>query len=161
MSAKVGLIEYLRDHLLIGDGAMATWLYQHGVPIGVCYEELCLSKPALIQTVHREYYAAGARLIETNTFGANRNALSRYGLEHLSYRINWKAAVIAREAVGEDAWVVGSISSITGGGIRDEDNGPTRPSLRSRQKLFWRVDGITETFLDLEELLLAPATLRP
>ncbi|MGI6649795.1 MAG: bifunctional homocysteine S-methyltransferase/methylenetetrahydrofolate reductase [Bacillota bacterium] len=164
MSAKVGLIEYLRDHLLIGDGAMATWLYQHGVPIGVCYEELCLSKPALIQTVHREYYAAGARLIETNTFGANRNALSRYGLEHLSYRINWKAAVIAREAVGEDAWVVGSISSITGGGIRDVKMAgyATQFAEQAEALLAGGVDGIIlETFLDLEELLLALTTLRP
>ncbi|WP_171253242.1 homocysteine S-methyltransferase family protein, partial [Acinetobacter baumannii] len=62
---KENLKAYLDDHLLIGDGAMATWLYQLGVPIGVCYEELNLSNPDLIRTVHRSYYEAGARFIQT------------------------------------------------------------------------------------------------
>lgn len=60
---------------------MGTWLYHKGVTIGQCAEELNISRPEIIQAVHREYYDAGARLIETNTFGANRDALSRFGLK--------------------------------------------------------------------------------
>ncbi|NPV26091.1 MAG: bifunctional homocysteine S-methyltransferase/methylenetetrahydrofolate reductase [Firmicutes bacterium] len=164
MTKKPDLKTYVQDHLLVGDGAMATWLYQQGIPIGVCYEELCLSKPELIRGVHREYYAAGARLIETNTFGAKREALARYGLEHLVSRINWKAAVIAREAVGEDAYIVGSISSVSAGRVRDVQMRGYREQFEEQASalLTGGVDGlILETFLDLEELLLALDVIRP
>ncbi|HBI04586.1 MAG TPA: bifunctional homocysteine S-methyltransferase/methylenetetrahydrofolate reductase, partial [Paenibacillaceae bacterium] len=77
---KLPLKDYLTDHLMVGDGAMATWLYRQGVPIGVSYEELTTLKPELIANVHKAYYEAGARFITTNTFGAHRNALDRYGL---------------------------------------------------------------------------------
>lgn len=163
MEQRVDLKEAVRSRLLVGDGAMATWLYHNGVPIGVCYEELCISRPDMIKDVHRQYYQAGARLIETNTFGANREALRRYGLEDQVYRLNWKAARIAREAVAEDAYVVGSISSITAGRVHDAKmEGYARTFTEQAEALLaGGVDGlILETFLDLEELLLALETVR-
>jgi len=164
MTDKLTIKEYLREHLVVGDGAMASWLYQQGVPIGVCCEELNLSRPELIREIHREYYEAGARLIETNTFGANRDALARHGLEDSVYRINWKAVKLAREAVGPDAWVMGSMTAVSAGRVR-HDVLPGHGEIFIEQAdalLAGGVDGlILETFLDLEELLLALQALRP
>ena len=63
-----------------------------------CFEELCLSRPELISQIHAEYRAAGARVIETNTFGANAVRLGRYGLSNRVNEINWQAAQLARQA---------------------------------------------------------------
>ncbi len=163
MTAKKGLKSYLQEHLLVGDGAMATQLYQLGVPIGVCYEELCLSNPQLVQQVHTNYYQAGARLIETNTFGANRDALSRYGLEGKVARINRAAVTIARNAVGDEAYVVGGIGSIVAGRVRKKQLDEYRDLFEEQAiaLLHAGADGILlETFVDLDELLLAVEVIR-
>ncbi|MEJ8545361.1 bifunctional homocysteine S-methyltransferase/methylenetetrahydrofolate reductase [Brevibacillus borstelensis] len=165
MSAdKKDLRAYLQDNLLIGDGAMATQLYRTGVPVGVSFEELCLSNPRLVHDVHKAYYDAGARLLETNTFGANRDALSRYGLEHKVTRINRAAVAIAREAAKEDAFVVGSIGSILAGRVRQKAMDEFRDQFEEQAiaLIHAGVDGlILETFLDVEEMLLAIEVIRP
>jgi homocysteine S-methyltransferase len=161
---KKDLRAYLQDNLLIGDGAMATQLYRTGVPVGVSFEELCLSNPQLVHDVHKAYYDAGARLLETNTFGANRDALSRYGLEHKVTRINRAAVAIAREAAKEDAFVVGSIGSILAGRVRQKAMDEFRDQFEEQAiaLIHAGVDGlILETFLDVEELLLAIDVIRP
>ncbi|TPG73115.1 bifunctional homocysteine S-methyltransferase/methylenetetrahydrofolate reductase [Brevibacillus laterosporus] len=155
---------YLTQHLLVGDGAMATQLYEQGVPIGVSYEELCLSNPQVIRNVHAAYYEAGARLIETNTFGANRDSLSRYGLESKVTRMNRAAVTIAREAVGDDAFVVGAMGSIIAGRVRNKQIEQYRDQFEEQATslLHAGVDGILlETFLDVDELLLALDVIRP
>lgn len=165
MSAnKKDLRAYLQDNLLIGDGAMATQLYRTGVPVGVSFEELCLSNPQLVHDVHKAYYDAGARLLETNTFGANRDALSRYGLEHKVTRINRAAVAIAREAAKADAFVIGSIGSILAGRVRQKAMDEFRDQFEEQAiaLIHAGVDGlILETFLDVEELLLAIDVIRP
>ncbi|WP_286886833.1 bifunctional homocysteine S-methyltransferase/methylenetetrahydrofolate reductase [Aneurinibacillus sp. UBA3580] len=162
---KENLKTYLNNHLLIGDGAMATWLYQLGVPIGICYEELSLSDPEIIRTVHRSYYEAGARFIQTNTYGAHRDALARHGLQDKVERMNRAAAKVAREAVGDDAYVVGGIGSIIAGRVRDAQQMDTYGEQYEEQAsalLAGGVDAILlETFLDLDELLLALDIIRP
>lgn len=161
---KENLKSYLQNHLLIGDGAMATWLYRLGVPIGVCYEELTLSNPELIGSVHRSYYDAGARFIQTNTYGAHRDSLARHGLEHKVTRINRKAARLARESVGEDAYIAGGIGSINAGRVRDTNIQPYAEQFEEQAEalLLGGVDAILlETFLDLDELLLALNVIRP
>lgn len=162
---KENLKTYLNNHLLIGDGAMATWLYQLGVPIGICYEELSLSDPEIIRTVHRSYYEAGARFIQTNTYGAHRDALARHGLQDKVERMNRAAAKVAREAVGDDAYVVGGIGSIIAGRVRDARQMDTYGEQYEEQAsalLAGGVDAILlETFLDLDELLLALDVIRP
>ncbi|WP_232699332.1 bifunctional homocysteine S-methyltransferase/methylenetetrahydrofolate reductase [Brevibacillus daliensis] len=161
---KRDLKRHLQKHLLVGDGATATMLYQKGVPVGVCYEELCLSNPQAIQEIHRAYYEAGARLIETNTFGANRDSLARYGLEHKVTRINRAAVTTAREAVGDDAFVVGAIGSIIAGRVRNKTMDQFRDQFEEQAiaLLHAGVDGIIlETFLDVEELQVALEVLRP
>lgn len=163
-TSKKDLREYLQDHLLIGDGAMATQLYRLGVPMGVSFEELCLSNPKLVQEVHDSYYEAGARLLETNTYSANRDSLSRYGLEHKVARINRLAVKIARESAKDDAYVAGSIGSILAGRVRKKVLDEYRDQYEEQAiaLLHAGVDAIIlETFLDVEELLLALEVIRP
>jgi len=161
--SKQDLRCYLQSHMLIGDGAMATQLYQLGVPVGVSFEELCLSNPELVYHVHNAYYEAGARLLETNTFAANRESLSRYGLDNKVTRINRAAVAIAREAARDDAFVVGSVGSIVAGRVRVQPLEEYRDQYEEQATalLHAGVDGIMlETFLDLDELLLAIEVIR-
>lgn len=148
----------LQNHLMVADGAMATFLYQSGVPVGVCCEELNLTHPDMIRSVHEAYVRAGARLIETNTFSANRDALARYGLEQKVTSLNRAAVKIALEAAGESAYVVGSIGSIIAGRVRTEPLENYREYFEEQAValLHGGVDGIIlETFQDLGEIVLA------
>src|SRR5207237_9256061 len=96
------LVERLLDpeQVIVFDGAMGTMLYSKGVFINQCYDELNLRAPALIQEVHRAYVRAGADVIETNTFGANRTKLTPYGLQEQTVDITHAAARIARQLGG-------------------------------------------------------------
>jgi homocysteine S-methyltransferase len=94
---------------------MGTQLYAHGVPYHRCFDELNLLQPDLVQAIHRAYISAGAEVIETNTFAANRVALAAYGLEQRVRDINFRGVKVAREArevSGEDVFLAGSVSSI-------------------------------------------------
>src|SRR5208283_2361246 len=84
---------------LLADGAMGTVLYARGVFINRCYDELNLSDPGLILAVHEEYLQAGAEIVETNTFGANRFRLGRHGLAEKVNEINAAGVRLARQAV--------------------------------------------------------------
>ena len=100
---------------ILFDGGMGTQLYAHGVPSNRCFDELNLLQPDLVQSIHRAYIAAGAEVIETNTFAANRVALASYGLDQRVRDINFRGVKVAREArevSGEDVFLAGSVSSI-------------------------------------------------
>ncbi len=114
---------------LLADGAMGTVLYARGVFINRCYDELNLSDPALIEGVHEEYLQAGAEIVETNTFGANRFRLARHGLAARTADINAAGVKLARQAVERlrkrqagEAWVAGSVGPL---GVRLEPLGKT------------------------------------
>jgi len=92
----------LRKRPLLVDGAMGTLLFSRGVPQRSCLDELVLTRPELISTIHREYIEAGADVIETNTFSATSIAQADYGLQARAWDINFAAARIARECC--DAW---------------------------------------------------------
>ncbi len=94
---------------LLVDGAMGSLLYERGVLHTRSYDELNLSQPELIRTVHRDYVLAGAELIETNTFGANRMALARHGLVDQASVINQVGVELARSAAGDRAHVAGAV----------------------------------------------------
>ncbi|HEX9058280.1 MAG TPA: bifunctional homocysteine S-methyltransferase/methylenetetrahydrofolate reductase [Ktedonobacterales bacterium] len=108
-------LERLRREPLLCDGAMGTQLYARGseaLTHGRCFDELVLTEPALVQTIHREYIEAGAQIVETNTFGANRFKLEPYGLDDRVVEINRRAAQLAREArevAGESVFVAGAV----------------------------------------------------
>jgi methionine synthase / methylenetetrahydrofolate reductase (NADH) len=113
---KNRLTEIFGTRNVLCDGAMGTSLYARGVFINRCYDELNLSQPDLIRTVHDEYLQAGAEIIETNTFGANALRLQRYGLADRVADINRAGAQIARKAAadrqGGKVWVAGSIGPL-------------------------------------------------
>ncbi|MFN0278215.1 MAG: bifunctional homocysteine S-methyltransferase/methylenetetrahydrofolate reductase [Pyrinomonadaceae bacterium] len=110
------------DSIYVFDGAVGTRLYDKGVYINRSYDELNLTNPDLVREVHEEYVAAGADIIETNTFGASRHKLQPYGLESKLRDINLAAVKIAREAAGEKVFVAGAIGPL---GLRIEPFGPT------------------------------------
>src|SRR5579875_3071071 len=83
------------------DGAMGTSLYARGVFINRCYDELNLSQPEMVRSVHEDYLQAGAEIVETNTFGANAFRLERYGLQDKVAAINEAGVRIARQAVAQ------------------------------------------------------------
>ncbi len=136
---------------------MGTILYSKGFFLNVCYDELNLKQPKLVQEVHEAYVRAGAEILETNTFGANPAKLATFGLAEETERINQAAAELARKAAAGHASVVGAIGPL---GLRIEPFGPT--SREEALALFQRqvkgllaggVDGfILETFSDVAEI---------
>ena len=95
----------LQEKALIADGAMGTQLLESGVSLGQNLEALNISEPERVLKIHRAYLEAGAEMIETNSFGANRIRLARYGLEQKVSEINNKAVALARQAAGEKRWL--------------------------------------------------------
>src|SRR5580698_11667849 len=116
--------EIFADRPVLADGAMGTVLYARGIFINRCYDELNLSDPGMILGVHEEYLQAGAEILETNTFGANRFRLMRHGLGGKMKEINAAGVKLARQAVAHlkekqagKAWVAGSVGPL---GVRLE-----------------------------------------
>ena len=153
-------LDELQDRVLPGDGAMGTALMDAGAPLESCFEELCVSQPDLVREIHAQYLAAGARLIETNSFGANAVRLAKHGFEHRVSELNWTAAQVAKDAAkGRGVYVAGSVGPL---GISAEQ---AREQGIDRRKVFADqigalLDGgvdliLLETFLDYEELLIA------
>ena len=117
------------DRPILADGAMGTVVYGRGIFINRCYDELNLTDPALILSIHEEYLQAGAEILETNTFGANRFRLARHGLGGKVAEINAAGVRLARQAVehlkdkqASEAWVAGSVGPL---GVRLEPLGKT------------------------------------
>ncbi len=101
--------EYVKDNLVLLDGAMGSLIYEKGVFIDKCYDELNLSRPELIGSIHEEYVRAGSRVIETNTYGANRFKLKSHNLLDQIEEINLKGVALARQAAGDEVYVAGSM----------------------------------------------------
>src|SRR5262245_49587539 len=153
----------LKQGPLLADGAFGTLINQRGIGFEQCFDELNLSKPTLVESIHRDYLAAGAELIETNTFGCNAVRLAPHGLEskvRLIARQGVRVARAAREIVGVNAFVAGSIGPLGKplapiGTITIEDaeamfQAVVEGLLEGGCDLF-----ILETFQDLNEILAA------
>jgi homocysteine S-methyltransferase len=95
--------------LLVFDGAMGSLLYERGVFVTQNFEQLNVARPDVVRKIHEDYVAAGAQVIETNTFGANCFRLDRHGLGDQVHAYNVAGARLAREAAGDDVWVAGSV----------------------------------------------------
>ena len=114
-------ISRLKQAPVLCDGAMGTLLYSKGVFINRCYDELNLSQPDLIRSVHQEYLQAGAEIVETNTFGANSFRLSRFSLGDKVREINIAGVRLAREAAKSfDGYVAAAVGPL---GVRIEPLG--------------------------------------
>src|SRR5947207_8167212 len=150
-------LDSLDDRVLVCDGAMGTMLYAKGIFINKSFDALNLTRPDLVREVHEEYVSAGADIVETNTFGANRIKLGSFGVADQLRAINAEGARIARRAVADCAYVAGSIGPL---GIRIEPWGKTgvdEAQAYFREQAEALVEGgvdlfILETFRDLNEM---------
>ncbi len=103
VTKKPNLTELLEQQVVIGDGAMGTMLYEQGVFLNSCFDELNLSRADMVRNVHEGYIKAGADFIETNTFGANEFRLGQFGLADKVEAINQAGVTIARQAIENEA----------------------------------------------------------
>jgi methionine synthase / methylenetetrahydrofolate reductase(NADPH) len=168
-SARRAFAERVARAPLLVDGAMGTLLFGRGVPQRTSLDELVETQPDLISAIHREYIAAGADAIETNTFGANRLRLAPFGLADRAHRLNRRAVQLAREARdvagGRDVLVLGSIGPL-GAPVHGPERRPEHEVRAAfREQIEGQLEGgadalIFETFSDLEELLLAVSEAR-
>ncbi|WP_026843058.1 bifunctional homocysteine S-methyltransferase/methylenetetrahydrofolate reductase [Citrifermentans bremense] len=156
-------LERVAHEVLIGDGAIGTMLYAKGVALDANFEHLNLVRPQLVLDLHAEYLAAGAQVIETNTFGANYAKLSAIGIGGKVADINRQGAILARRAAkGRDVLVAGSMGPM-GRGKQELSDDQVRDSFRLQAAAL--AEGgvdllILETFSELDELETALAAAR-
>lgn len=156
-------VSRLTQKPLLCDGAMGTMIHQRGVPIDACFDELNLSNPKMIVEIHRQYIAAGADVIETNTFGGNWFRLNEYNLGGRVRDINLRGAKLAREAreisgqpvfvagsIGPTARVVEPIGTTTSSAVRDAFRDQVEALLEGGVDLL-----MIETVSSLDEMVLA------
>src|SRR3954462_7298128 len=162
---RTPFLQELDNRVLVCDGAMGTMLYARGIFLNRSFDELNLTQPDLVAEVHKEYARAGADVLETNTFGANRVKLGAFGLAERVHAINVQGAKIARHAAREQCYVAGAIGPL---GIRIEPWAKTgvdeaEDYFRAQaQALF---DGgvdlfVLETFRDVNEIGAAIRAVR-
>ncbi len=159
MSRK-NIIEKMKETPLVFDGAMGTVIYEKGVFINACYDELNLTNPNMIKSIHQDYVESGADVILTNTFGANKFKLEKYCIADKLYEINYQGAKIARNAASEDTYILGSVGpclregeSIT---VENTDELKNNYIEQFQALAAGGVDGIFfETFTNIEELEIA------
>ena len=162
---RTPFLEALDTRVLVCDGAMGTMLYAKGIFLNRSFDELNLTQPDLVADVHQAYVRAGADVIETNTFGANRIKLGAFGLADKVHAINLQGAKIARHAARDQVYVAGAIGPL---GIRIEPWGKTgmdeaeeffrdqaRGLLEGGVHLF-----VLETFRDVNEIGAAIRAVR-
>ena len=164
--------EFLEGRVLVGDGALGTLLAERGVGFGHPYARANLSHPEVVSGIHEEYLRAGAGVIETNTFSANRYKLENHELEDRMAEVNARGARLAREAAdaagtrgGAKALVLGAIGPL---GRPLAPVGPVTPEEARcvfREQAEALLEGgadalLLETFTDLAELALAREAVR-
>src|SRR6476659_1305088 len=126
-----------RDRVIVFDGCMGATLEQFELSLerdyrlpGRCHEALVLNRPDVIQGVHESMIAAGAEVVQTDTFQGSRLKLDEWGLGEQTLEINQRAAEIARKAVGEERFVAGSIGPT---GFLPASEDPTLGQIRFRE----------------------------
>ncbi len=158
---KPDFIEYIQNHVVLGDGALGSYLFERGVERGRNLDLLNVQTPDIIFAAHEEYIRAGSQLIETNTFGANLFKLRETGAEERVQEINRIGAKIAVKAAGHQVYVAGSVGPSGISFPRDEEEFiPDDIRESFREQIRGLADGgadvlILETFSSLDEVLLA------
>lgn len=163
---KINFADYIKEQVILADGAFGTYLYEKGIDFGKNIDLLNLNNPDLIYSVHEEYIRAGSQLIETNTFGANIFKLQDMGKDDQVRQINLAGAQLAVKAAGHDVYVAGSVGPtgvefpLISGEVSEEDL-----KAAFAVQISALVEGgvdllILETFTHLEEMLLAIDTAK-
>jgi methionine synthase I (cobalamin-dependent) len=156
-------LDELAGSVLCGDGAMGTELMSAGIPVEVCFEELTVTSADLVARIHESYVKAGARMIETNTFGANAARLAKHGLESRVKEFNQAAVKLARKTIGNrPIYLAGSIGPT---GLMIHESASTDESQLFREQAEALLDGgvdllFLETFLDFNEIQIALEAVR-
>ncbi len=158
-------LEILREGPLLFDGAVGTEFYRRGVYLTNSFEELNLSRPHLVRSVHAEYLKSGAQVVTTNSYGANRLRLAAHGLEDRAREINLASARLAREAAGGRIWVAGSVGPSGADGARVLGPGADEVRQAFGEQIDALVEGgvdvlLLETFTQLAEVRLAMEVAR-
>lgn len=158
---KPDFIEYIQNHVVLGDGALGSYLFERGVERGRNLDLMNIQSPDTILNAHEEYIRAGSQLIETNTFGANRFKLREAGVEEQVWEINRAGAEIAVKAAGHQVYVAGSVGP-SGINFSNDDQEITSDDIRESfsDQIRGLAEGgvdvlIIETFSSLDEVLLA------
>jgi methionine synthase I (cobalamin-dependent)/5,10-methylenetetrahydrofolate reductase len=156
---RKALLDALQSGVIVGDGGIGTELYHRGVELYVSYDGLNLSRPDLVSAIHRDYVRAGARLIETNTFGANRPRLDQYHLADRLAEINAAGVRLARAEAAGKAFVAGAVGPLPPLALAEQAADRTADevyNIFAEQITALANAGadalILETFLDLDEL---------
>ncbi len=119
-------IDALQERIFLADGGIATEIYSRGFYVNRCYDQLNLAEPVTIRKIHESFAAAGAQILRTNTFGANRLRLSAHGLAEQTDAINRKGVELAREIAGESIYVAGTLGPVP----EDTDLAEARESIQ-------------------------------
>jgi len=141
-------LDLLEKSTLLADGAMGTMLHGRGIGFDKCFDELNLTNPADVADIHREYIEAGAQLIITNTFGANRFKLTRHGLEGRVAEINRAGVELAKRVVSasfKDVLVAGDVGPL---GVRIAPYGRVQPDL-ARAAFAEQIQALADAGADL------------
>jgi homocysteine S-methyltransferase len=168
MTKSHPFLEQLRLRPLLADGAMGTMLYAKGASSEQCLEYLVISRPGWVTEIHQAYAAAGAEVLKTHTFGANRIRLAEYGLAEKVRDLNFKAVRLVRdvrEVTGKPIFIAGAIGPL---GKRLQPNGSlgeqeVRDAFREQIGILWEAGAdllLFETFVDLDELEIAVQVAR-
>jgi homocysteine S-methyltransferase len=163
--SRQDFLKELEKRIILFDGAMGTMLYGRGIFINQCYDNINISNPRLIKEIHSQYANAGADVLQTNTFGANRFKLTKHGLEESLEAINYQGAKIARDVAGDTLFVAGSMGPL---GVKIEPwgkLGKDEAFEAFREQAEALINGgvdliILETFSDLSEIEQAVRAVR-
>jgi homocysteine S-methyltransferase len=141
-------LELLSSQTLLADGAMGTMLHARGVGFDKCFDELNLTNPSAVAEIHRAYIEAGAQLVITNTFGANRFKLSKHGLQDDVVELNKAGVDLAKRVVSasfKDVLVAGDVGPL---GVRIAPFGRVQPE-QAREAFAEQIEALCEAGADL------------
>src|SRR5215216_124761 len=145
---QTNFLDILSSQTILADGAMGTMLHSHGVGFDKCFDELNLTNPLAVAEIHRAYIEAGAELIITNTFGANRFKLTKHGLQDKTIAINKAGVDLAKRVVAasfRDVLVAGDVGPL---GVRIAPYGRVKPE-EAREAFAEQIRALAESGVDL------------
>ena len=156
MSKSSGIRSLLKREIIVLDGATGTELQKKGLPVGVCPELWCLENPKIIKEIHAAYQQAGAQIVYSCTFGANRFKLAQYGVKETAYQINRDIVHLTRQSVGKKVLIAGDIGPT---GLFIEPFGPLgfeEAVAAYKEQVRGLIDGgcdliVIETMIDIQE----------